>query len=433
VQLQCARHGPPRDSGSTLAPRLAPAENGPGAMKILLVTQKLPLPLEDGYNLRIHHFLPRLAGAHEMHLFSLEQGSLGPELRSRLASVELVPVREPPRATSAVARLAGALSPDHLHDRDPAVSAALRSRLSRERFDLVWVSGWKMLAYAREVSGSPILGDVIDEGAREAWMELVRSRSPRTLARNLRSWWRNRAFERRYFPLASLCLFVSESDARATERLCPGLATAVVHNGVDADFYAPQAIEEVGPSLVFEGGMRHPPNIEGILHFHRAILPRIREALPLVQLWIVGKDPVPEVQALAGPSVHVTGFVPDVRPYVARANLFVSPLVGGAGIKNKILQAWAMGKAVVSTSLSCGGLAARDGENVILADRDEDFAAACVRLLQDPAERARLGAAGRRTVLERYTWDAKARELEAIFTKLVVPSGSSGRTGVRPT
>ncbi len=387
-------------------------------MKILLVTQKLPLPLEDGYNLRIHHFLPRLARAHAVHLFSLDQGTLTEELRSKLASVTLLPVREVPRARSGLQRLREAFSPDHLHDRDPAVGTALRLRLERERFDLVWVSGWKMLPHASEIHGTPILGDVIDEGAREAWVELLRSRSPAILLRNLRDWLRNRGFERRYFPLASLCLFVSESDAEATQRLCPGLATAVVHNGVDAEYYAPLGIEEEGPSLVFEGGMRHPPNIEGIRYFHRAILPRIREQIPDVRLWIVGKDPGPEIRALAAPLVQVTGFVPDVRPHVARANVFVSPLVGGAGIKNKILQAWAMTKAVVATSVSCGGLAARHGENVILADGEAEFAAACVRLLRDPEERARLGAAGRRTVLERYTWDASARELEAILTDL---------------
>ncbi len=399
-----------------LAPRASPVEKDAtrADMKILLVTQKLPLPLEDGYNLRIHHYARRLAGAHELHLFSLEEGELGEALRACFATVTLHAVRRPPRPSAGLRRLAEALSPEHLHDHDPAVADALRRRLAEERFDLAWISGWKMLPYVRAVAGVPVLGDVIDEGAREAWIELRRSRTPAALARNLRAYLRQRAFERRFFPLASLCLFVSESDAEATRALCPGLPTAVVHNGVDAEHYAPLPIEEEGPSLVFEGGMRHPPNVEGIVHFHRRVLPLVREAFPRVQLWIVGKDPVPRVRELAGADVHVTGFVPDVRPHVARANVFISPLVGGAGIKNKILQAWAMEKAVVSTSYSCGGLDARHGENLLCADGEKDFAEACIRLLRDPGERARLGRAGRRTVLEHYGWDARAAELGRI-------------------
>ena len=392
-------------------------------MKILLVTQKLPLPLEDGYNLRVHHYVQRLATRHEFGLLSLDQGRLAPELRACFREVVLLPLRTPPRAGSLVQRAWQALSPAHLHDYDPVVEAALRTCLASHRFDLVWVSGWKMLPYVSTIEGLPVLGDVIDEGAREAWIDLWNARSPRGFVLALRNWLRQRSFERRYFPEADLCLFVSESDARATERLCPGLRTAVVHNGVDAGFFSPQAAAEEGPSLIFEGGMRHAPNVEGILHFHREILPRIRAELPEVVLWIVGKDPTPAVRSLAGPGVHVTGFVPDVRPYLARANVFVSPLIGGAGIKNKLLQAWSMAKPIVATSRSVGGLAARDGENLLIADRPGDFAAACLRLLKDPAERQRLGAAGQRLVQDLYTWEKKALELEQVF--LQVQSGGS--------
>lgn len=381
-------------------------------MKLLLVTQKLPLPLEDGYNLRIHHYLRQLASRHEISLFALEQGELAPDLRALLHEVVTVPVRPLPLATGLRERALHAFSPDHLHDFDPAVERALVQCLARTAYDLLWVSGWKMLPYMRSVRSLPILGDIVDEGAQEAWIELWRSRNPRDLVHRLRQWWRQRAFEKRYFGLPDLCLFVAEADATATLRICPNLRTAVVHNGVDAEAFAPLTLAEEGPSLIFEGGMRHVPNVEGIVHFCHTAWPLIRAQVPGVKLWIVGKDPAPAVQALGAPDVIVTGFVADVRPYLARANVFISPLIGGAGIKNKILQAWAMGKAVVSTSISCGGLRAAHGQNLLVADGAEAFATACVRLLAAPLERERLGAAGRDTVHAHYTWEAKAREIE---------------------
>jgi glycosyltransferase involved in cell wall biosynthesis len=400
---------------------------GAATMRILLLTQKLPLPLEDGYNLRIDHYARRLGERHELHLVSLDQGELPARLDRAFASVRLLPVRAVPKAPTPVHRLFQAFSPDHLYDQDPEVRFAVEQEVARREFDVLWVSGWRMLPYLSDLPrGRPaLLADVIDEGAREAWVELRRARS---LGQGLRRWkafLQCRGFERRYFGSADLCAFVSEADAAATEMLCPGLATSVVHNGVDADYYAPQVIEESGPSLVFEGGMTHPPNVEGIVHFCRSILPLVRAELPDTRLSIVGKDPLPAVRALAGPGVEVTGFVPDVRPDRARSNVLVSPLIGGAGIKNKILQAWSMERAVVSTSVSCGGLEVRPDENLVLADGPRDFAQACLRLLRDPEERRRLGRAGRETVLERYTWDAKARDLEAVLARAVQIRGAA--------
>jgi len=120
--------------------------------------------------------------------------------------------------------------------------------------------------------------------------------------------------------------------------------------------------------------------------------------------------------------VEFTDFVEDVRPYVRRACVFVSPLIGGAGIKNKVLQAWAMGKAVVATPLSIGGLEARDGEELIVADGAQAFADACVALCTDEALRERLGAAGRRAAVERCSWESATARLEAEFAQVVAES-----------
>ena len=171
--------------------------------------------------------------------------------------------------------------------------------------------------------------------------------------------------------------------------------------------------------------MHHAPNVEGIIHFCHKILPEIRSALPDIKLKIVGREPTPEVRALASDHVEVTGWVDDVRPYVREAALFISPLIGGAGIKNKVLQAWSMEKAVLCTSISSGGLRTEPGRNIVIADSPAKFAEACIELLQDPDRRRELGRAGRATVLEHYTWQAKARELEELLRKA---AGLTNRT-----
>lgn len=384
-------------------------------MRILLLTQKLPRPLTDGYNLRIEHYARRLRERHEVHLVSLEVGELPPDPEALFESVVTVPVRRPPAPAHPFQRLRWAFSVDQVHDRDPAVSVAVAEAVRRVRPDVVWISGWVMLGHADAVGTVPILGDVVDEGAEEARVNLARARG---LARPVawKRWRMVRAFERHFFPRARVVCLVSEADEAFVRRDVPGLVTRVVHNGVDPEHFRPLGTAPRDPSLVFEGTMAHVPNAEGIVDFHRRAWPRVREAYPEVTLTICGRDPLPEVRALAGEGVEVTGFVDDVRPYVDRASLFVSPLVGGAGIKNKILQAWAMEKAVVATPLSSGGLAAT-AENLRVAEPGEDFARACIELLGDREARARMGRAARATVLERYSWEAKARELEACLAE----------------
>lgn len=391
-----------------------------------MLAHKAPYPLYDGYNLHNYHHSRELCRRHDIHLLTLGEGEPPVEIRNQFSSIQVLPRRATPRERSLVRRLWNSVSADEVHDFDPHVFAALESTLARERFDVVWISGAKMLIYTARLHGVPVFGDVADDGVIDRWTALRNSTGPRQFALRLRDYWVTKRFQRAYFRHVAVCNVVAESDRKSILQHLPGLEVSVINNGVDAEFFAPSGTQPLFPSVVFEGSMGFPPNAEGAVHFCREILPLILASRPAVHTTIVGSDPRPEVRQLANGHVEVTGFVPDVRSYLERASVFVCPLLSGAGIKNKILQAWAMKKAVVATPLSCGGLVVEPDRNILVAETNRDFADAVLRLLGDEALRNRVGERGRATVLEHYSWGAKARQMERTLLRVAQPAGCDG-------
>ncbi len=188
-----------------------------------------------------------------------------------------------------------------------------------------------------------------------------------------------------------------------------GTPIRVVPNGVDTDFFRPGTEDEDPRKLLFTGAMNYAPNADGVAHFCAEILPIIRAVVPEVSLSVVGRDPPPRVQSLARDGVAITGTVPDVRPWMNGAAVFVVPLRVGGGTRLKILEAMASGRPVVSTSLGCEGLDVKDGHNILVADTPAAFAAAVVRCLRDPSSVARSGPTAGPSFKSAYQWDAIGR------------------------
>jgi len=231
---------------------------------------------------------------------------------------------------------------------------------------------------------------------------------PRKLALGLHA--RNMCrFETRAFREADKVLAVSDEDRLQIEALAGSGKVMLVENGVDVEYYTP-ADDPAGQAenLVFVGSMDWLPNIDGMKWFVRDILPSIRTVLPEVRITIVGRRPHPDIQALHDPAagVVVTGTVDDVRPFVREASVVVVPLRFGGGTRLKILEAFAMGKAVVSTSLGCEGILCENGRHLCIEDQAPAFARYCLELMVDEAARRRLGTQGRQLALSRYSWDA---------------------------
>jgi len=169
---------------------------------------------------------------------------------------------------------------------------------------------------------------------------------------------------------------------------------------------------------LFVGNYEYAPNVDAALRLAGDIYPQLQAQYPNLRLWLVGNAPPPELQALASDSIRVTGRVPDVRPYLARAAAFVCPLHLGAGIKNKVLEALAMGCPVIATPLSVDGIAVRSGVHALVAE-GEHLISATRRLLSDPALAESLGTQGRALVEEQYSWAGVAARYRALYTEVI--------------
>jgi glycosyltransferase involved in cell wall biosynthesis len=226
-----------------------------------------------------------------------------------------------------------------------------------------------------------------------------------------------RAYEHFMFTPYRRVVVVSEQDRAMLHRINPDYPLAVIPNGIDLAYFQPTAQPRQPATLLFTGNFEYAPNLDAALLLIHDLLPAMQQHLPDLKLWLVGNAPPPELRALASESVIITGRVDDIRPYLAQATLYVCPLRFGAGIKNKVLEALAMGCPLIATPLSIDGIDARDGQEVALSTVTS-FAADALRLLANHDQRQAMAAAGRALIERRYTWSAVAQAYEHLYAEI---------------
>lgn len=201
----------------------------------------------------------------------------------------------------------------------------------------------------------------------------------------------------------------SESDAAAARWVAPDARVAVYPNAIPST-PLPDARGE--DAIVFSGNMEYHPNIAAVRFFRECIWPELRERWPRLVWRLIGKNPGAVRRFTAGdPRIEVGGAVEDAVAALARAKVAVVPILAGSGTRLKILEAWAAGVPVVSTTMGAEGLPARDGEHLLLADHARAFAGAVSRLMAGEELRARIGAAGRALLEREFTWEAAWKRL----------------------
>jgi glycosyltransferase involved in cell wall biosynthesis len=222
-------------------------------------------------------------------------------------------------------------------------------------------------------------------------------------------------------PRFDLNVMMSELDAERLQTIAPGSTTHVAPNGVDTEYFRPMhEMSPISGRIVFLGPTYQFANRDAVEYLIEEILPRVRNLFPTPSLRLIGWNADADRKRWEGePGVTCAGQVEDIRPLLAEASCVVVPIRIGGGTRLKILDAWAMGKAVVSTAVGCEGLRAADGENILIRDTPHAFADAVCAVLGDPALRQRLGSNGRETVSASYAWPRVGQHLRAAYLGLL--------------
>jgi len=227
------------------------------------------------------------------------------------------------------------------------------------------------------------------------------------------------------FRRQDIVMFTSERDRAIVANEIPDTRQVIIPNGVDSEYYHPSGGEREKFSIVFTGVMKYVPNHDGVVFFLDNVFPLIERKIPGVKFYVVGNAPPDHIVNRQRDNVIVTGFVPDVRPYMDRSTVSVIPLRMGSGTRLKLVEAFSMRLPVVSTSIGAEGIDVVDGESVLLADEPEAFADAVVRLLRDAELRARLVRNGYQVMSEKYEWKVIGDRLERVYESVDAGAGVS--------
>ncbi len=394
-------------------------------MKILILDEEIPYPLNTGKRIRSFNLLSRLARNNDVTYlaYGTEDSESYRALKAKGIKPVAIPSQIPPKSgLMFYARLLA-----NLFSRYPYIvtshkteifSKILNEIISKARPDLI-ISEWTPYAvFVRDISGikKVIVAHNIEHRIWERYYE--------NESNPFKKWYIGRQkkkvarFEREAFNFVDGATAVSRVEAEQIRRLNSGLEIEVVENGVDPEYYdLPPGREN--KNMVFVGSMNWRPNQDAINYFVHEIFPLIREKDKDITATFVGQNPPESIRKLERLSgIKIADNVDDVRPYVQNCTISIVPLRIGGGSRLKILEAFAMRKAVVSTSIGAEGLDVINEEHLLLADTPETFAGAVLRLMNDAELRARLGESGRKLAVEKYGWDYLAGKLERFLKRL---------------
>lgn len=407
-------------------------------MDLLLISRCPPFPLYHGDRLIPYHLARELSARHyqiDLLAFYQQPEDLAevPRYERLFRSVTLI--REPERTRRDYSR--------RMRRRDSRFPATAEASWSPEMWNAIdnalqersyqiahLFGGVNVYEYLNLVRAMPNV--IVPYESYSLWLERAVQAQKGVIARAFKRLQRRAAsnYESWMFDQFDRTVVLTEHDARSLKALNPRTATIVIPNGVDIDFFTPTGFEPEEPGVMFIGNYDYQPNLDAARRLVRDIFPKVIQAVPKARLYIVGGNPPPELRAYASESIEITGRVPDIRSYFELSMVFLSPLRLGAGIKNKVLEAMAMGVPVVATPLSCDGIPVTHGQHVMLGSTNDELIDSVFRLFKDARLRRQIRINGRRLIEQQFTWQRVANQYEDLYRRVIQERTERERAGL---
>jgi glycosyltransferase involved in cell wall biosynthesis len=299
----------------------------------------------------------------------------------------------------------------------PEVGTAVGRLVARHRFDAAFFST-VFFGYNSLPSGMPLIGDTQNVEYDNLFRAFLGTKNP---VRRFYYYLEHRIGKREELENCrkfDVILTTSERDRGVFRRDLPDMPMEVIPNGVDLEYFSPPKAPVEPRTIVFTGLMNYYPNENAVLFFLDEVLPLVLSRCPGARIFVVGANPSRQILARSSDHVIVTGYVDDVRSYVARAEVSAVPILIGGGTRLKVLESMAMKKAIVTTTIGCEGINLVHEESALFADTPKDFASAILRLFTDPLLRDRLAEQAYKNVIQEYGWEAIGARLDRVYRML---------------
>lgn len=408
-------------------------------MNVLWLSHNVPYPPIGGVLQRSYHLLKHIATEHRVHLLAFNQKALHrttkevahaeKALKHFCSSVEIFPIASDASRLKWCKLVAESFFTEEPYTinwtKSQEMHNAIRNLAAKIKIDIAHFDTIGMVEYFNDIK-EPI--KILNHHNIESLMMRRRSEKEGNLLRKAYFYFEAKkieAQEKMYLSKVNLNLVVSEPDAQRIRQLDPNCHVEIIENGTDIDFFESDASvpQDVG-HLLFVGGLKWYPNRDAMDYFCESIWPELIRRHENLRFTVVGAHPPKHLikKGYMDQRIKVTGYVDDVRVFFQRADIFVCPIRDGGGTRLKVLDAMAMGKAIVATSIGCEGIDVVPGKDVLIANSPSEFVSQITFLLSNPALKRELGNRARKLAVEKYSWSRIGTHLLKVYKNL----GSAG-------
>lgn len=403
-------------------------------MNILWLSHLVPYPPKGGVNQRSYNLMKELSKYHNVFIICFSQRSQQPTQEKRVEAVkglssvgEVIDVFTFESDQSKWKKLLLVLKSLFRQDpytinwiKKPGVDKAITQVIADKNIELVHFDTISWAAYLHHTGDCK---SVLNHHNVESHMMLRRANKESNLLKKFYFYQEGiklRAYEKKICRKFDLNITCSSTDTDRLLQTLPGLKVATIPNGVDLDYFKPIGLDQYKNSIVFAGGLSWYPNIAAIEFFVKHVWPILIKEIPSVSMKVIGRNPPKWLLDFSKKTDNfdVTGFVDDVRPYIDQASIYVCPINDGGGTKLKILDALAMGKAIVANEIACEGINVVEGESVIFAEEPQEFVNKIKMLFGDDELRATIGVKGRALIEKDYDYINIGKKLDKLYSVL---------------